>query len=63
MKFQNPIIDRSLQVGEQKVDITRPLDLTHFLDNELLLFLFHQLKYFSPRENEADFTVSDLVMG
>ena len=61
-KDEIPEPDRSLQVGEQKVDITRPLELTHFLDNELFVSL-HKLKYFSSHENEADFTMSDLVMG
>ncbi|GJS65364.1 putative PWWP domain-containing protein [Tanacetum coccineum] len=61
-KDEIPGPDRSLQVGEQKVDITHPHDITHSLDNELFVSL-QQLKYFSPRENKGDFAVSDLVWG
>ncbi|GJR75626.1 tudor/PWWP/MBT superfamily protein [Tanacetum coccineum] len=61
-KDEIPGLDRSLQVGEQKVDITHPHDITHSLNNELFVSL-QQLKYFCPRENKGYFAMSDLVWG
>ncbi|GKD22051.1 tudor/PWWP/MBT superfamily protein [Tanacetum coccineum] len=61
-KDEIPGLDRSLQVGEQKVDITHPHDITHSLNNELFVSL-QQLKYFCPRENKGYFAMFDLVWG